>query len=311
MGFADMKTSLLFAFAALLPACAGQALDVGSDGQAGSSMSGSNAAGSNTDASNTGGSNTDNSNTGGLNTGGSNLGGSTASGSAGTSGSTAGTAPAEDLPPVVSPWPDSACEAGAGNPFEGTWSGYAQGQGHSDDFTLVLGGSSEAPCGTITFGEPVSYAPATDPEVPYPPVDSAAFKPTPRSPGFTYTLLAAEVDGTRLQFRIAYAEAYGSWCGLQTSYPRPQGGFACLPSYGDGVSVEGDSCHATGSSAQGHVYACTHYFACLGFVDPLCACQAGGCIANIDGEGERFDLAFEETDASGLMSTKTVLLEKE
>jgi hypothetical protein len=221
----------------------------------------------------------------------------------------AGTGPSEELPPVVSPWPDSSCEAGAGNPFEGTWNGYAQSQGHNDDFTLVLGGTSEAPCGTITFGEPMSYPPATDPEAP--PADYASFKPTPRSPGFTYTILAAEVDGSRLQFRIAHAEAYASWCALQTSYPSPQGGFACLPSYGDGVRVENDSCYATGSTAQGHVYTCSHYFACLGVFDKPCACQAGGCVANIDGEGERFDLNFDETEASGLMRTKTVLLEKE
>ena len=298
MRFAEMSTTLLFALSALLPACGGQALDVGSDGPGGGANSGSSTGGA-TSGSKAGAP---------TSTSGSNTGGTPASGSAGKS-STAGTAPSEELPPLVSPWPDSPCEAGAGNPFEGTWSGYAQGQGHVDDFTLVLGGTSEAPCGTITFGEPMTPPTATDPEVPL--ANYANDKLTPRSPGFTYTLLAIDADGSRLQFRIAHAEAHASWCALQTSYPSPDGGFACLPSYGDGLRVENGSCYATGPTSQGHVYTCSHYFACIYALDRPCACQAGGCIANIEGEGERFDLNFEETEASGVMSTKTVLLEKE
>ena len=96
-------------------------------------------------------------------------------------------------------WTDpSECAVGAGLLFEGSWSGYAQGEGHDYDFTLELGGSDSSPCGTVTFGEPATYAPATSVEVPSP-TNNGAFKHIERAPGFTYKLLDVEVEGPRVR----------------------------------------------------------------------------------------------------------------
>jgi hypothetical protein len=194
-----------------------------------------------------------------------------------------------------------------GDALQGTWSGYAQGEGHDYDFTLVLGGG-EAPCGTLTFGESQVYPDATDPEVPFPGNDGG-FKYLERAPGFSYSLLGFEVDGARVRFRVAYSEPYASWCGLQTSYPNPHtGGYSCLPSYGTGVLPNGTEC--TTPDGQ-HVYECDHYSACLSAVQAPCACDSSGCIADVESAGASFDLRFDESDASGEMSDKSVFLEKE
>jgi hypothetical protein len=281
MRFAETTSSLSFAFVALLAACSGQAVDVGSNGDAGGPGSG---------------------------------GGGTFTSTAGT-GSTS-TAPVGAGPLTGPVWTDpEECVVGAGMPHAGTWTGYAQGEGHEYDFTLVLGGSSENPCGTIRFGEPVELAPATDIEVPYP-ANYGALKHIERLQGFTYKLLDVEVDGSRVQFQAALAQPYASWCGLQLSYPNPNiQGYSCLPTYGEGAMVQGDECHATGVGAEGHVYSCDHYFACLSSVADPCDCNASGCQANKSSGADSFDLSFDETEASGemsgKMSTKTVLLEKE
>jgi hypothetical protein len=277
MRFAETTSSLSFAFVALLAACSGQAVDVGSNGDAGGPGSG---------------------------------GGGTFTSTAGT-GSTS-TAPVGAGPLTGPVWTDpEECVVGAGMPHAGTWTGYAQGEGHEYDFTLVLGGSSENPCGTIRFGEPVELAPATDIEVPYP-ANYGALKHIERLQGFTYKLLDVEVDGSRVQFQAALAQPYASWCGLQLSYPNPNiQGYSCLPTYGEGAMVQGDECHATGVGAEGHVYSCDHYFACLSSVADPCDCNASGCQANKSSGADSFDLSFDETEASGEMSGKTVLLEKE
>jgi hypothetical protein len=203
------------------------------------------------------------------------------------------------------------CPSSEGLAFEGTWSGYALGEGPEYDFTLELAGSTHAPCGTIRFGEPRQYSAATEVDVPYP-EDHGHFKQLERLPGFTYTLRKAEAQGARLQFQIAYSESYRSWCALQSVYPDPSsGGYSCLPSNGQGVLVDGDQCRGIGPGQEGRVYPCAHWDACLGARDAPCVCDSGGCAANVDNSSDYFDVHFEDGEASGEMSSRPILLEKE
>jgi hypothetical protein len=279
-----LKTSLWAALPLpLLWSCSGQAIDVGSNGEAGArTTAGGNAGGTGTGA-------------------GQGPGGVSGTGSA--RATAVGTPTAN--PGTLTSWPDlTECGADGGIPFEGAWTGYAQGQGNEDNFTLELTGTSEAPCGTLTFGEPRAYPPATDAAVPYPP--SFNLENLWRAPGFAYTLLGIAVDGPRVQFHVAYSEPYASWCRLQTSYPHADlQGYRCLPS--DFAYNPGERCGGGTSAAS----AKCHHEACLGTFNPPCACDESRCIADIDAAGETFDLRFDDTEARGEMSTKTVFLERQ
>jgi hypothetical protein len=211
------------------------------------------------------------------------------------------------------PWPSSAdCKSGA-SAVEGTWSGYVQGEGHAYDFTLVLGGGEAQPCGTLTIGEPRDYPPATDPEHNIT-ADEFYFKAPPLLPGYTYTVLDAALDASRLQFRLSFAEAYASWCALQTSYPNPAGDeYRCLPSsYNTNYVVHGDRCVGTVDGMPVDV-ACEHVTMCLDVEgdNAPCFCDASGCAANLEASGAQFDLHVDGDQASGLWDDRNVFLQRQ
>jgi hypothetical protein len=257
---------------ALLASCGGQTLDVGSTAEAGSSST-------------------------------------TDQGAMGVdlTGRTQGVTP--QAPPRWE-WPDpTACAEGEGLEWAGTWTGYAQGQGDADDFTLHLAGSETDICGTIMFGKPLRYVAATDPEVLYPGPNSLDVKRPERLPGFSYTLLSVERDRSRLQFSIGFAEPYASWCGLQESFfDEYQDGYACLPA-ANGMKTKNGKCYSYTHDGKEWEVPCGQYAACLLGVSP-CWCHAQGCVADPHASGISFDLRFGGTTASGDMEHKFVILEK-
>jgi len=278
-----------------LSACGGQMLDVGSNTHdtAGSSSGGSSQPTAGTSA-----------NFGGFDT---SVGGTTPVPPNGDGG--AGTETPQNEPEPALSWPDaSSCGAGT-SPLAGRWSGYVQGQGDEYNFNLDLGDNGDAPCGTITFGAPQAYPPATDPEAGYLDGDEN-FKHPQMLPGFAYTLLELQVDSARLRFRVGFAEPYASWCALQTAYADPQGGYTCIHDYGSGAWHTGGSCYQKDSAGNQQPVSCAQYGMCES-IDPPCACQATGCQANSEGSGPSFDLHVSGTSATGAMSDQDVFLEKQ
>lgn len=284
-----------------LNACGGQTLDVGSNTHdaGGSSSGGSSSGGSTQPTAGTG------THAGGVSTG---VGGATSEPANGDAG--AGTDSPQDEPEPPLSWPDSSsCSAGM-SPLGGSWSGYVQGQGDEYNFNLDLGDNGEAPCGTITFGAPQEYPPATDPEAGYLPGDET-IKNLQMLPGFTYTLLDVQVGSARLRFRVSFAEPYASWCALQTAYPEPQGdGYSCIRNYGSGAWHTANGCYQKDSAGNQQPVSCTQYGMCES-IDPPCACQATGCQANVEGSGPYFDLHVTGTSATGAMNDQDVFLEKQ
>ena len=291
--------SSLLLVAAALSACSGQALDVGSSsGGAGASSVDSTTAGTTTFVS--------------AGTGGSADFGNGAGGAVDPSTSlpTAGGDASVEDPEPQPPWPDNGACSTTPSAIDGTWTGYVQGQGHEYDFTLVLTGGGDTPCGTFTVGEPKEYLPATDPESNY---LESQFTPKQLelAPGYAYTLLDVDASLPRLQFRVSYAEPYASWCGLQTSYHDDfNGGYACLPNNDRGALVDGDRCVATYPDGE-REYACDQWELCLGTIDRPCSCQESGCLANLEGSGPYFDLHFDGDQASGLGIIGDVFLQKQ
>jgi hypothetical protein len=280
----------------VLSACGGQLLDVGSNsddaGGSGGSTQASAGAGTTSNDPSPGD------------------GGMSPAPTNGESGAGAATRLPHDEPEPPLAWPDAASCGVGSSALEGSWSGYVQGQGDAYNFTLQLAGSDEAPCGTITFGEPQEYPAATDPEAGYLDGDES-FKMLQMAPGFSYTLLAIQVDASRLRFRVSFAEPYASWCALQTAYYSDQNGdYACVQTYGSGAVHRGGSCNQTDSDGNEHSVSCTQFGMCES-IDPPCACQAGGCQANADGSGPYFDVHVTGMSASGVMDNQNVFLEKE
>lgn len=196
-------------------------------------------------------------------------------------------------------WPDpTSCTSSEGASIaSGTWNGYVQGKGDDFDFTLELHGSSEQPCGTLTFGEPQALLPASDPRSEYRP-GGGDYHQVFRAPGFAYTVLSARLDGTRLRFRISFAEPYASWCELQTPYYVDETrDFACAPN----IALEETSAGCVGSyMGRELVFSCYQFELCSS--GAACLCDADGCIAKPEADGSMFDLELDGDQASGVVS---------
>ena len=301
------KSNRPAALGLVLLACGGQALDVGANRHG----SGGN------DAVDKGGSGAvvaPDAGGGSLVVGGSGEDSGAVGGSVGASRSGGGEGrepPPDPLPPE--PWPDptSCASSEEASIAAGTWTGYAQGQGDRYNFTLEIHGPSEQPCGTLTFGEPQVYPPATDPEAGYLPNDFD-YKWGTLLEGYTYTLLSSQLVGSRLQARVSYAEPYASWCELQTPYRDDQnGGFRCLPlpNVLDTAPHTSSGCVGVDDHGQEHVYSCEQLMLCLG--TNVCFCDEAGCIANADAQGTTFDVEIEGDRASGSLDAFTTILSRQ
>jgi hypothetical protein len=256
-----------------------------------------------------------------------------AGGSAGNTGDWSPSTPSDcaDQTPLPS-WPDdSGCVAASDLPMTGTWHGYVENQGAPwDQLTLVITGASitGGVCGTLAIGAGPPPAPATDPNVGYPPGSETG---TPATELFLsgYPLtISGTTDGTRVVFSVIDAEPYRGWCKLQSSYysrtnvtnggSNGVGGGAaggtgvagssptapscgCLPFWPDfsvTSSVNG-LCTATDvTSPRKLVVDCGKLDLCFGGL-PVCTCNASGCDAAPDRDRINFDLRFSADGAIG------------
>ncbi|HKY39117.1 MAG TPA: hypothetical protein VJN18_24430 [Polyangiaceae bacterium] len=197
----------LFAAAAIATACAGKALDVGSDSPNARSLFGTPLAGTNGDG---------------------------GAGVTGTGG-TAATAPIlsdEELANIQ--WPAAQeCEPAPNSPLVGAWKGRLQLRYRQspDEAVLAIKGLTPegAPCGTFRVGQGEPLPPPTDPDEIYPATvipNYAANLIADPWPGYEYQLLEVISEGTRFAFKLSFTEILRPWCEMQPSYPET---FSCLP----------------------------------------------------------------------------------
>jgi hypothetical protein len=166
------------------------------------------------------------------------------------------------------------------------WDGYVEAVQFSSGSGRLRLQLDEEGHGYLELGDIPLLAPATDPDVPYAPEPFLGDSPNHYlQEGFRYTVLDTAVEAKRLRLSVAVNEIYGSWCELQTSYPRTDPSqelpFGCIPP------------SSTGGRRDGHCYVgnpddpenrtevgCTQFEYCTGAAErQICACTAGGCAA--------------------------------
>jgi hypothetical protein len=200
-------------------------------------------------------------------------------------------------------WPDpTSCVSSVASPLVGTWQGYVENAAAPwDQLTLVINGASVdgGVCGTIVVGAGPAPAPATDPNVGYPPSDTAGFEDQPAIvSGFALTLQNGTTDGARVRFSVAQTEPWRSWCELQPSYDNGAQQCSCIPPYSSlsgSTSNSGTCSIAVGS--QKFTVNCGKAFLCQG-MSPYCSCNDTGCEAATSTTLD-FDLRFSGDTAEG------------
>jgi hypothetical protein len=268
-----------------LAACGGQALDLGSDHESG-------AAGTSGSA---GGSGNANTGDGAGSLGGLDNGANSCPGNQVPWGASGGSGPVVVTPLPDWPNPAAACDEELGS-LRGTWRGSALDSstvnGSWPDFTVSLAADRAEPCGTLTFGDPVSYPPATQADEPYAP---GGLNSLGRLTGFSYTMLDATFDDNRLRFRINWSQPWQSFCQLQTPVCDPEfGGFDC-------AGVETELCKRS-HDASPHPRM------------PACVCDWQSCDASLSttyGDCLIFDFHVTGDSAQGVVGDSTAFLEKD
>ncbi len=213
--------------------------------------------------------------------------GGSSGGSSGSSGSSSGGADA------------------AANPLSGKYTGYIESFMFPDGSDVVVMNLSFAGDGTITgtvyFGTGTPLAPATDPNVGYPPGFTGGQTPLE---GFEFTIIGGTYTAPRVQLSIQSTELWKQWCEIQTMiYPQynsastgcgPLLGYGCLPNVGFMGGASGcswTSCdHPNPTPIDcGKLSLCTP----LGGV---CTCTMTACTVPTPAKG---DIAFDMQLASG------------
>jgi hypothetical protein len=168
-------------------------------------------------------------------------GGAGAGGQGGTGGGGAGAGQGASgaAGAVVTDWSDAStpsCVAASNLPLVGTWRGSVQGSSSDwSQMTLVITGASQTGglCGTLQIVPGTPPAPATDPNLGYPPGAEPYTNPVTLFPmsGFSYSLLAGSTDGTRLEFGVSPNDPFRGWCAIQPPIADTEnpGHFACAP----------------------------------------------------------------------------------
>jgi hypothetical protein len=106
--------------------------------------------------------------------------------------------------------------------YAATWDGYAEAYTFmpdgSDHVRLTIGPDGQ---GTLQVGNQAPIAPATDPNVGYPPgVDytKSYFQNPPIWEGIVYPVYSAQVQTDRIQVGVKPNDYFASWCALQTPF---------------------------------------------------------------------------------------------
>lgn len=261
-------TLLTLSAAALLLACAGKRLDVGSD-------------------------------QGTVATGG-------RSGGAGGARATGGEAVGGSMPracvvPAEYTFPDPAdCLPMPDSPLVGVWRGHWPDpiQNSSEEAELTIAGltADGTPCGTFKIGQGPELPPATDAAASYPPgaiYGAGGNGPLTVArnyhPGHAYPLMRVESEPKRLAFAIPLFEIFRSWCELQTQFEDTNTCFD--PS---GYQGDGSGCYQHDRSVS-----CAQITLCGGGV---CRCENGCCFAQA-AQGASVELHWDDGALEGTVAT--------
>lgn len=223
-------------------------------------------------------------------------GGGSVIGGVGNAGSTgaAGTA--------MTAWPvDSDCKSGAQLPIVGAWEGYVENYmfpSGSDAVHLTITAANGAHvCGKVSFGTGTPPAPATDPNVGYPPsIEESAARSAgaggsanfdAASEAYPLTILNGQATSTRVQFQVDTKELWKGWCELQTPYLQSGADYGCIPASG-WASAGGNGCFLN----NGAPLDCAKAQLCS---SAICTCTARGCTVSPQGDVS-FDLHVQSAN---------------
>lgn len=186
---------------------------------------------------------------------------------------------------------------GALGPTE-SWTGYIENFRFSSGsdvikFSFATDPSGEV-AGSVVFGNGTPPAPATDPNVGYPPGLGIQWPPFVYGPteGLSYTITSGTLVSNRLRFTTNNFELWDGWCRMQ---PAPtDGSDMCLPNWSGG-SKDG-VCYQTSPAGKDVVVDCGKLTLC--FLNRVCACSPSGCMAN-PASAVSFDMFMVSGSASG------------
>jgi hypothetical protein len=239
---------------------------------------------------------------GGPPTGAAGAGGHTAPASAGSSGGQAG----HTTTPVV----DAATgpEAGPLGPSQ-TWTGYVENfmfPSGSDALTVTVAADAQGnTVGTITLGHGTPPAPATNPNIGYPPSlemnslgigvlgDALDFY----AEGYPYTFDQGALTSQRLKVTAKLNQLWAGWCSIETEAGDSG---TCLPNTGGMASGQGDACAYGDPNNPGkYIPVDCGKFALCGLAS-VCTCTASGCTLNSSmGSDVSLDIAINGGTANG------------
>ena len=182
-----------------------------------------------------------------------------------------------------------------------SWTGYIENYQYtygSDTVHLAFATDSTGQVvGTAVLGSGTPPAPATDPNVEYPPGLSARGGPgTAWVQGFSYSMLDGKLTSNRLRFTLHVYELWSGWCALQT--PVDDSGM-CVPN-GSATCVDG-KCTITSSANGQKITNVDAGKLSLCSMAEVCLCSTTTCVANLwsIGPTASFDMVISGTDASG------------
>jgi hypothetical protein len=186
----------------------------------------------------------------------------------------------------------------------GAWKGYTESrQAPWDAILLDIRGVTETGmlCGTMTIGAGGPPAPATDPNVGYPPGQNllvSTFFTSPVVQGFAYTLLDGTMQDGRVRFTLRGNEPWRGWCALQTPIADPANNrYGCLRTYRSAmVNPSTLDCRIIEDNGTYTPIDCGKFMLCG--PNSACACDAEGCDAD-PGMRYPFDLHFDAASADG------------
>jgi len=182
-----------------------------------------------------------------------------------------------------------------------SWTGYIENYQYSYGsdivhFTFATDSTGQV-VGTAVLGSGSPPAPATDPNVEYPPGYTAqGGSSTAWVQGFSYSMTNGSLSSGRLRFTLQDYELWAGWCALQT--PFDDSGM-CLPNWG-GTCANGKCTLTNPANGQKLTNVDAGKWSLCSVVR-VCLCSTTTCVANLWGGGlwASFDMVISGKDASG------------
>lgn len=204
--------------------------------------------------------------------------------------------------------PTNGVDASAVGPLGPTqsWIGYVENYtfpSGSDVIKLSFAYDSNGQVvGQVILGNGTPPAPATDPNVGYPPgFTGPIYEPT-EIEGFAYSIVGGTLAGSRLRFTIEGTEPWAGWCALQT--PPSDGSSGCLPNLSR-AEISQAQCSYTTTSGATSAVDCGKWYLCEGPMGTsaasVCFCTSTGCGARPGLFPTSFDMFLANGAASGSM----------